>query len=127
MRFWRWVQGSLFEPRPLSATWSRQEVRERGARERARVVEQAQEPVVAGIEAPGVVAQELAAELQGVPALQPGELLVELVDLRQAVLDGGRGADAREAAAPLDGAEPAIGWVPAMPTSEFSLPIRPSR
>src|SRR5207245_8918590 len=52
-----------------------QEVGEGAARERAGVVEQAQEPVVAGIEALGVVAQPLTAELQAVAAGEPGELL----------------------------------------------------
>ena len=82
-----------------------EEVRESGAREGAAVVEEAEEPVVAGIEALRVVAQELAAELQGVAAPEPGELLVELVDLGQAVLDRGPSADVREAVAQLEAAE----------------------
>ena len=82
-----------------------EEVGEGDAGEGAGVAEEAERAVVAGVVAALDVAQELAAELQGVAALDPGQLLVELVALREVVLEGRRGADGGEAAAPVDRAQ----------------------
>src|SRR5204862_5150034 len=83
-----------------------QEVREPEPREAAAVVEAAEQPVVAGEEAALDVAHQLAAELERVAALHPGELLVQLVRLVERVRVGRRVSDVVEPAAQRDRAEP---------------------
>ena len=72
----------------LAGNLIEQEVGECHAGEQAAVIEEAEQAVVAGVEPALVVAEELAAELQGVPPPQPGQLLVDLVGLRQRVRVG---------------------------------------
>src|SRR6185436_10529557 len=90
---------------PLVRHQVEQEVRKRKAGERAVVRDEAEQSVVAGIKALLVVAQELAAELEGVPAFQPGRLFVDLIRLRQRIGVGRDRSRQREAAAPPDLAE----------------------
>ncbi len=107
IRFWRCVHGLSGSPppRPLLRHLVEEEVREGDAGEGAVVGERAERAVVAGVVPALDVAQELAAELERVAALDPGQLLVELVALRQVVLESGRGADRGEPAAPVDRAQ----------------------
>ena len=66
---------------PLRRCEVEQEVGEREAGEGAAVVEVAQHSFVAGIRESLVLVEPAAAELHRVPALEPRELLVELVGL----------------------------------------------
>ena len=66
IRFCRCVQASDVAPTALAADLVEQEVREGEAGEGAAVAEEAEQAVVAGVEPTLIVAQELAAELEGV-------------------------------------------------------------
>src|SRR5205814_9260397 len=70
------------------------------------VAEDAEEAVVAGVEAPLRVVQELPADLQRVVALDPGDLVVELIRAVERVGIARAGADRREAAVQRQLAQP---------------------
>src|SRR5207245_850123 len=89
---------------PLAPNLVEEEVGERGSREGAAVAEDAQQAIVAGIEALLHVMKELAAELQGMTAPHPRQLLVELVGLVPGVRVARSRPDGRERA-PLPGAD----------------------
>ena len=82
-----------------------QEVGERRSAERAAVAKQAEQPVVASVEPLLDVVQELPAALDGVTALEPGQLLVDLIRLVERVGVGRSGAHRREPIAPPDRAQ----------------------
>ena len=74
-----------------------QEIRERESGERAAVGERSEQAVVAGVEAALRVVKELAADLERMVALQPRDLVVELIRSVERVGVGRDGPDCREA------------------------------
>ena len=93
-------------------------------RERAAVVEDAEQAVVAGVETLLHVVEQLPAELQRVAALEPGQLFVDLDMSCRAYRS--RSRRRRSPSSPLPQPielRPAIGWPPAMPNAALPFPM----
>jgi hypothetical protein len=86
-----------------------QEVGKRGTREAPVVFEQAEQPVVAGVETILLIPQPLAAHLHEVAALVDRQVVAVVKRVGDVVLDHGGTADRRETAAHGDRAQPWVG------------------
>ncbi len=91
---------------PLGRNLIEQEIRERESGEGAAVGEYPEQAVVAGVEAALRVVQQLAADLERVVALQPRDLVVELIRSVERVGVARAGSDCSEPCVQRELAEP---------------------
>ncbi len=122
MRLCRCVHGSAALPRPLLDTWSSRKSANGESDERAAVPEQAEQPVVPRVEPLLDVVQKLAAALDRVTALEPGQLLVDLIRLVERVGVARASAQRRQAVAKPDRAEARDGLTSRDPERRVAVP-----